>query len=75
MAVNQSRSMNADLREGVTDGAYRKTRPDTSVSPGMGDQIVRQARSSLHPFQGYGFPNTQFPDPVANTRQDFTSNR
>ena len=71
MAVNQSRSMNGDLREGATDGGYRKTRPNTTVAPGMGDETVKQARGSLHPFQGYGFPNTQYPAPVTNTRQSF----
>jgi hypothetical protein len=29
MAVNTSRSMNAGLKEGSTDGKYRKARPDT----------------------------------------------
>lgn len=71
MAVNQSRSMNADLREGATDGAYRKARPNTTVAPAMGDEAVKAERASLHPFQGYGFPNTQYPAPVTNTRQSF----
>lgn len=71
MATNQSRSMNADLREGASDGAYRKARPNTTVAPGMGDEIVKQDRASLHPFQGYGFPNTQYPAPVTHTRQSF----
>ena len=38
MAVNMSRSMNADLLAGSTDGKYRKVRPDTSVAQGMGDE-------------------------------------
>jgi len=29
MAVNSSRSMNASLDAGATDGKYRKARPDT----------------------------------------------
>jgi hypothetical protein len=28
MAVNESRSMNADLREGITDGMVKKVAPD-----------------------------------------------
>lgn len=28
MAVNESRSMNADLREGITDGMVKKPTPD-----------------------------------------------
>ena len=70
MAVNSSRSMNADLREGATDGKYRKARPDTSVAPGMGDDVVKQNRAVLNPFQNYGFINTETPvqDRVTNTR-------
>lgn len=68
MAVNSSRSMNADLREGATDGKYRKARPNTGVVPGMGDEIVQQERATLHPFYGYGFINTETPDRVTNTR-------
>lgn len=30
MAVNQSRSMSAELAEGATDGAYRKIAPERS---------------------------------------------
>lgn len=71
MAVNQSRSMNAELREGTTDGRYRKARPDTTIAQGMGDQMVKAERSSLHPFHGYGFPNTQYPAPVTNARESF----
>lgn len=29
MAENSSRSMNADLAEGMSDGAYKKVRPNT----------------------------------------------
>jgi hypothetical protein len=28
MAVNETRSMNADLREGITDGMVKKSTPD-----------------------------------------------
>ncbi len=28
MAVNETRSMNADLREGITDGMVKKSNPD-----------------------------------------------
>lgn len=70
MAVNSSRSMNADLREGATDGKYRKVRPDTTTAPGMGEQVVMQERASLHPFQNYGFLTSQYPvsERVTNTR-------
>lgn len=55
MAVNISRSQNAELNEGATDGKYRKVRPHTTVAPGMGDELVRANRQSLHPFWNYDF--------------------
>lgn len=33
MAVNESRSMNADLREGITDGMVKKPNPDRGGFP------------------------------------------
>jgi len=70
MAVNNYRSMNADLREGATDGKYRKARPDTTPAPAKGEEIVSKQRASLHPFFGYGFPTTEYPQDarVTNTR-------
>lgn len=75
MAVNQTRSMNAELREGTTDGKYRKVRPDTTPAPGLGESEVRQERASLHPFYGYGFINSQYPDPVHLARESFEDGR
>jgi hypothetical protein len=59
MAVNQSRSLNGDMNEGATDGKYRKRRPNTTVQPGMGDQLVVQNRADLHPYMNYGFINSE----------------
>lgn len=64
MSVNSSRSMNNSLNEGATDGKYRKVRPDTEVVPGLGDEQTLANRQSLHPFYGYGFINSEFPDKV-----------
>jgi hypothetical protein len=61
MAVNSSRSQNMDLREGATDGKYRKARPDTSVAPMTGDEVTRLNRSHLHAPMNYGFINDQIP--------------
>ena len=33
MAVNETRSMNADLREGITDGMVKKASPDRGGTP------------------------------------------
>ena len=67
MAVNHLRSLNDDLREGTTDGKYRKARPDTTVAPAMGEEVVMRERSSLHPFYGYGFLTTEYPQPARQT--------
>lgn len=64
MAVNSSRSMNASLDAGATDGKYRKARPDTEVIAGLGDEATLDNRQSLHPFYGYGFINSEFPNKV-----------
>jgi len=62
MAVNTSRSMNAGLNEGATDGKYRKIRPNTEVTPGVGSEATLNNRQSLHPFYGYGFATSEYPD-------------
>jgi hypothetical protein len=64
MAVNKSRSENDSLLEGATDGKYRKARPNTTVQPGMGDQVVKANRAGLHPYMNYGFINSEDPTKV-----------
>jgi hypothetical protein len=59
MTVNNTRSPNAELNEGATDGKYRKRRPNTTVAPGMGDQTVVRNRDGLHPYMNYGFINSE----------------
>lgn len=62
MAVNTSRSMNAGLNEGATDGKYRKVRPDTEVGDALGHEKTVDNKQTLHPFYGYGFATTEFPN-------------
>lgn len=62
MAVNTSRSMNAGLKEGATDGKYRKVRPNTEVGDTKGHEVTMDNRQSLNPFYGYGFITSEFPD-------------
>lgn len=64
MAVNVSRSQNAELQEGATDGKYRKRRPNTTIARGMGDEIVVKNRADLHPYMNYGFINSEEPSKV-----------
>jgi hypothetical protein len=59
MAVYEYRSQNESLNEGATDGKYRKVRPNTTVAPGLGDELVRANRNDLHPFYNYGFIDTE----------------
>lgn len=61
MAVNTSRSMNAGLNEGATDGKYRKVRPNTEVADIVGNEKTIDNKQTLHPFYGYGFAATEFP--------------
>ena len=63
MAVNSSRSMNASLNSGATDGKYRKVRPDTEENV-MNTSATLANRQSLHPFYGYGFITTEYPSKV-----------
>ena len=70
MAVNNSRSLNGDLREGTTDGKYRKARPDTTLGEARNAQgvaLTHQEREVLHPFYGYGFITTETQDRVTQT--------
>lgn len=62
MTVNSSRSMNQSLNEGSTDGKYRKVRPDTEVTADSLDTLDN--RQTLHPFWGYGFATTEYPNKV-----------
>ena len=65
MAVNSSRSMNASLNEGTTDGKYRKVRPNTEVADHAGHELTLDNRQSLHPFSGYGFSTSEYQSQVS----------
>jgi hypothetical protein len=52
-------SENVALEMGATDGKYRKRRPNTTVAPAMGDQLVVKERAGLHPYMNYGFINSE----------------
>ena len=62
MAVNTSRSMSHGLLEGTTDGKYRKIRPNTEVNDIRGHEMTMDNRQTLHPFFGYGFITSEYPD-------------
>jgi hypothetical protein len=54
--------MNASLKEGSTDGKYRKARPDTEVGDTLGNEQTLDNKQTLHPFYGYGFATSEYPD-------------
>jgi hypothetical protein len=56
--------MNASLAEGSTDGKYRKARPDTEVLDVKGNEDTLDNKQSLHPFFGYGFATSEYPNKV-----------
>jgi hypothetical protein len=64
MAVYEYRSLNGSLNEGATDGKYRKVRPNTTVDPGQGDELVRANRRGLNPYWNYDFIDSEAPAKV-----------
>ena len=62
MSVNSSRSLNGSLDKGSGDGRYRRARPDTEVIAGKGDEATMANRQSLHPFSGFDFITSEYPD-------------
>ncbi len=61
---NESRSLNASLVDGATDGKYRKVRPNTTVAPGTGEDIMKANRSALNPYWNYDFIDQEAPSKV-----------
>lgn len=74
MATNESRSLSQSLNEGATDGKYRKARPNTTVAPGTGEDIVSANRRDLHPYWNYDFIEQEAPVKV-NPLEDKASGR
>jgi len=51
----ENKSLNQSINEGATDGKYRKVRPNTTVAPGTGEDIMLANRRALHPYWNYDF--------------------
>ena len=75
MAVNESGSLNKSLSEGSTDGKYRKTAPNRTVDPGMGDDITMANRRGLHPYWNYDFIDQEAPIKVEPGKMDASSKK
>jgi hypothetical protein len=61
----ENKSLNQSINEGATDGKYRKVRPNTTVAPGQGDELVLANRRGLHPYWNYDFIDQETPNKVA----------
>jgi len=51
----ENKSLNQSINEGATDGKYRKVRPNTTVAPGTGEDIMLANRRALHPYWNYDY--------------------
>jgi hypothetical protein len=59
MTVRKAMLQTTALGMGATDGKYRKRRPNTTVAPAMGDELMVKERAGLHPYMNYGFINSE----------------
>lgn len=62
---NESRSLNQSVKEGSTDGKYRKVRPNTTVATGTGEDLVQANRRALNPYWNYDFIDQETPSKVS----------
>lgn len=69
----ENKSLNQSLGEGSTDGKYRKVRPNTTVAPGTGEDIVAANRRDLHPYWNYDFIDQEKPTKVEPGKTDVAS--
>jgi hypothetical protein len=61
----ENKSLNQSYKDGSTDGKYRKVRPNTTVAPGTGEEIMLANRRGLHPYMNYDFIDQESPNMVA----------
>jgi len=61
----ENKSLNNSMKDGATDGKYRKVRPNTTVAPGTGEDIMLANRRALHPYWNYDFIDQEAPSKVA----------
>jgi hypothetical protein len=75
MATNESRSLNTSMKDGATDGKYRKVRPNTTVAPGTGDEIMLANRRGLNPYWNYDFIDQEAISMVSPLSTDVASTK
>ena len=69
----ENKSLNQSVKEGATDGKYRKVRPNTTVAPGTGEDLMLANRRALHPYWNYDFIDQEMPSKVAPGEMSATS--
>jgi hypothetical protein len=69
----ENKSLNESIKEGATDGKYRKVRPNTTTAPGTGEDIVLANRRGLHPYWNYDFIDQETPNKVVPGSDDANS--
>jgi hypothetical protein len=60
----EDKSLNQSYKDGATDGKYRKVRPNTTVAPGTGEDVMLANRRGLHPYMNYDFIDQETPNMV-----------
>lgn len=60
----EDKSLNQSYKDGATDGKYRKVRPNTTVAPGTGEDIMLANRRALNPYWNYDFIDQESPSKV-----------
>lgn len=70
----ENKSLNQSINEGATDGKYRKVRPNTTVAPGTGEDIMLANRRALNPYWNYDFIDQESPNKV-NPLSDESSSK
>lgn len=60
----ENKSLNNSAKEGATDGKYRKVRPNTTVAPGTGEDIMLANRRALNPYWNYDYIDQESPSKV-----------
>ena len=57
----EDKSLNESIKEGATDGKYRKVRPNTTVAKGTGGELTLANRRALHPYWNYDYIDQESP--------------
>jgi hypothetical protein len=68
----ENKSLNNSMDEGSTDGKYRKVRPNTTVAPGTGEDLMLANRRALNPYWNYDFIDQEMPNKLSPASMSVT---